>query len=232
MELIIFDLETTGLSPYSEEIIQIAAVKMKSGRILEEESFSTFVNPGRRISSFITNYTGISNDHVRHAPSPKEALAAFSQFAGQAMLIAHNGKRFDVPFIRELRKTRPRHARSGLRGLDGLLPKTLGRTRWPWSGRRNESSATASQRPTPTRCTRRRRHPRGSRETHVVSPDPRLQRLPRGLRFWRAGGGVIFYGLGICKRRMCAMVTQCIATPIVWPLVRWPQRTIHALIVA
>lgn len=101
MDHIIFDLETTGLSPYAEEIIQIAAVRMRDGRILTDESFSTYVNPGRRISSFITHYTGIKNEHVRDAPAPAEALAAFSRFAGQGTLIAHNGKRFDLPFIRE-----------------------------------------------------------------------------------------------------------------------------------
>jgi DNA polymerase III alpha subunit (gram-positive type) len=101
MDLVIFDLETTGLSPYSEEIIQIAAVKMSGGRILEESAFSTYVDPGRRISSFITSYTGITNDQVRNAPPPAEALTAFSEFAGSGMLIAHNGRRFDLPFIRE-----------------------------------------------------------------------------------------------------------------------------------
>jgi DNA polymerase-3 subunit epsilon len=129
MELIIFDLETTGLSPYSEEIIQIAAVKMKSGRILEEESFATFVNPGRRISSFITNYTGISNEDVRNAPSPMEALAAFSQFAGQSMLIAHNGKRFDLPFIRES------CARHGLGTREVGFVDSMAFSRKLWGGR-------------------------------------------------------------------------------------------------
>ena len=101
MNVVIFDLETTGLSPYSEEIIQIAAVRMRGGQILHDEAYDTFVNPGRRISSFITNYTGISNAHVQNAPTPKDALAAFAAYVGDAMLIAHNGQRFDMPFIRE-----------------------------------------------------------------------------------------------------------------------------------
>jgi DNA polymerase-3 subunit epsilon len=101
MDIVVFDLETTGLSPYSEEIIQIAAVRMHGGRILEQEAFATFVNPGRRISSFITSYTGISNAQVQDAPRADQALVEFSRFAGNATLIAHNGKRFDMPFIRE-----------------------------------------------------------------------------------------------------------------------------------
>ena len=101
MDLVVFDLETTGLSPYSHEIIQIAAVRMRAGRICEDESFATFVKPFGRISSFISSYTGITNAHVRDAPCAAEALRAFSEFAGDAVLIAHNGQRFDMPFIRE-----------------------------------------------------------------------------------------------------------------------------------
>jgi DNA polymerase III subunit epsilon len=101
MDIVVFDLETTGLSPYSEEIIQIAGMRMRAGCIMQQEVFETFVNPGRRISSFITNYTGISDAHVKDAPCVAEALAGFSKFVGDATLIAHNGQRFDIPFIRE-----------------------------------------------------------------------------------------------------------------------------------
>ena len=82
MDFVVFDLETTGLSPYSEEIIQIAAVRMNRGVVLESESFATYVNPGRRISSFITSYTGITNQHVMAAPDPVEALARFFGLRG------------------------------------------------------------------------------------------------------------------------------------------------------
>ena len=101
MDIVVFDLETTGLSPYSEEIIQIAAVRMRGGRILTLVAFAKLVNPGRRISPFITSYTGISNAQVQDAPRADKALLDFSRFVGNATLIAHNGKRFDMPFIRE-----------------------------------------------------------------------------------------------------------------------------------
>lgn len=101
MDIVIFDLETTGLSPSAHEIIQIAGVRMRGGRILSEESFATFVKPVSRVSAFITNYTGITQAHVQNAPSAAEALLDFSQFIGNATLIAHNGQRFDMPFIRE-----------------------------------------------------------------------------------------------------------------------------------
>ena len=102
MNLIIFDLETTGLSPYSHEIIQIAAVRMRVGVWQEEEKFETFVRPTQRVPSFITGLTGITQSDVARAPLPAEALKAFSRFVGeQATMIAHNGGRFDVPFLRE-----------------------------------------------------------------------------------------------------------------------------------
>jgi DNA polymerase III alpha subunit (gram-positive type) len=109
MEMVVFDLEATGLSPYCEEIIQIAAMRMRDGVILKSEVFETFVNPGRRISTFITHYTGITNAQVYNAPSVVHALAEFSKFVGDATLVAHNGKRFDMPFIREtcLRNSTP-----------------------------------------------------------------------------------------------------------------------------
>lgn len=101
MDIVIFDLETTGLSPYRDEIIQIAGMRMKAGKVLETEFFTTYVKPTKSISSFISNYTGITNNHVEDAPGAAEALANFSSFAGNAVLIAHNGQRFDMPFIRE-----------------------------------------------------------------------------------------------------------------------------------
>jgi DNA polymerase III subunit epsilon len=100
MDLVIFDLETTGLSPTASDIIQIAAVRVRFGNILHAESFSTFVNPGCSIPSFITSYTGISNAHVRNAPTVSTALPQFSRFVGESTLLAHNGHRFDMPFIR------------------------------------------------------------------------------------------------------------------------------------
>jgi DNA polymerase-3 subunit epsilon len=100
MDLVIFDLETTGFSPMANEIIQIAAVRLRDGMILEAESFSTFVNPGCRIPSFIESHTGISDGDVCSAPIAREALMSFSKFVGNSVVLAHNGHRFDMPFIR------------------------------------------------------------------------------------------------------------------------------------
>jgi len=101
MELVIFDLETTGFSPRSHEIIQIAAVRMRHGEVIGEECFATFVRPQKGIPCFISDLTGITSHDVGAAPDLASALAAFSQFVGDATLVAHNGRRFDLRFIRE-----------------------------------------------------------------------------------------------------------------------------------
>lgn len=99
MTLIIFDLETTGLSQHHHEIIQIAAVKVRVDGWLSEDRFETFVRPQQRVPRFITGLTGITDTHVREAPLPAEALLNFSRFVGEdATLIAHNGG-FDMRFI-------------------------------------------------------------------------------------------------------------------------------------
>lgn len=101
MDLVIFDLETTGFSPRSHEIIQIAAVRMCHGELVAGEKFATFVRPQREIPSFISDLTGITSADMRDALDPAPALLAFSRFVGDATLVAHNGWRFDLGFIRE-----------------------------------------------------------------------------------------------------------------------------------
>lgn len=101
MELVIFDLETTGFSPRSHEIIQIAALRMRHGELVAGERFATFVRPRSEIPSFISDLTGITSADMRDALDPAPALQAFSRFVGDATLVAHNGWRFDLGFIRE-----------------------------------------------------------------------------------------------------------------------------------
>jgi DNA polymerase-3 subunit alpha (Gram-positive type) len=96
---IIFDIETTGLSPRNCGITQIGAVKFKGGEIIDR--FETFVNPGMPIPENITQLTGITDEMVKDAPSQCDAVKAFLDFAEEHMLVAHNAP-FDVGFIRKV----------------------------------------------------------------------------------------------------------------------------------
>ena len=97
---VIYDLETTGLSPDRCEIIQIAAVRFRAGRVDRADSFFSYARPAAAIPSFITRYTGVTNAHVADSPRPHEVLTAFARFVGEDTgLIAHNGHRFDSRFL-------------------------------------------------------------------------------------------------------------------------------------
>ena len=98
-DFVIYDLETTGLDPDQEDLIQIAAIRFRQGKPVAQEAFFSYAKPRRRISGFITSYTGITNDDVRDSPSPCEVLIEFSRFVGASTLIAHNGLRFDSKFL-------------------------------------------------------------------------------------------------------------------------------------
>ncbi len=85
---VVFDFETSGFSVRFNEIIEIGAVKIKNGIVLEE--FSTFVCPSRRISQVITDVTEITNDDLANAPTIEEVLPKFAEFIEGSILVAHN----------------------------------------------------------------------------------------------------------------------------------------------
>ena len=95
---IVFDIETTGFSAVEDRIIEIGAVKITDGAIVDR--FSTFVNPEVPIPFEIQQLTRITDDMVLEAPKIEEALPAFLDFVGESALVAHNAG-FDVGFIEQ-----------------------------------------------------------------------------------------------------------------------------------
>ena len=92
----VVDLETTGLSPEYDEIIEISALRVRSGLVVD--SFSTLVKPRRKITAKITSITGITNDMVASAPMLADVLPAACTFIGNDTLIGSNVG-FDVSFL-------------------------------------------------------------------------------------------------------------------------------------
>ncbi|MGV8163587.1 MAG: PolC-type DNA polymerase III [Alkaliphilus sp.] len=97
-EFIIFDIETTGLSPLNNKITEIGAVKIKNSVIVE--TFSKLINPVDSIPAKIVELTGITDEMVKNSPRIEEVLPEFISFIGNAPLVAHNVE-FDIGFIRE-----------------------------------------------------------------------------------------------------------------------------------
>ncbi|MCW8854227.1 MAG: 3'-5' exonuclease [Gammaproteobacteria bacterium] len=95
--VIVLDFETTGLSPdYGDRAIEIGAVKLVNGEITDR--FQQLMNPGKRINSFIENYTGITNKMLGKAPPCKDVMLEFSDFIKDYNLVAHNAS-FDSRFL-------------------------------------------------------------------------------------------------------------------------------------
>ncbi|WP_034550254.1 PolC-type DNA polymerase III [Carnobacterium funditum] len=93
---VVFDVETTGLSAVYNKIIELSAVKMYKGNVIEK--FEYFIDPGHPLSQTTINLTGITDDMVRGSKTEKEVLALFEDFAKEHILVAHNAS-FDMGFL-------------------------------------------------------------------------------------------------------------------------------------
>lgn len=102
-----FDIETTGLSPEQDSIIEIGALKVVEGKVIDK--FSEFINPGISLPANITNLTGITDDMLAGAKSEDIIVDRFIEFAKDYILLGHNivfdysftkvaAKRMGLPF--------------------------------------------------------------------------------------------------------------------------------------
>jgi ATP-dependent DNA helicase DinG len=96
--IVALDIETTGLDPQKDAIIEIGAVRFNNNRI--ENEWETLINPGRKIPPFITQLTGISDHMVMEAPSIHDIVADFQHFVGDTSVLGHNVG-FDLSFLRK-----------------------------------------------------------------------------------------------------------------------------------
>ena len=96
-DYVVFDLETTGISPKTDEVIEISAVKVKQGKVTDE--FSTLVNPKCRIPYGASRVNGITDDMVAEAPFFEQVLEEFLEFIKGFVLVGHNIARFDMNFL-------------------------------------------------------------------------------------------------------------------------------------
>lgn len=94
---ICIDLETTGLNPKTDKIIEIGAVKVTDGKCTD--TFSTFVNPGRKLDERIVELTGIRDEDLREAPYIETVLPKLLDFMGELPLLGHSIL-FDFSFLK------------------------------------------------------------------------------------------------------------------------------------
>ena len=95
-DYVLVDIETTGLSPIEDEIIEIGAIKVENNLIVD--SYSQLIKINRSLSPFITNLTGITNDMLKTGKIPTEVYQEFVKFVGQNIIIGHNVN-FDLGFL-------------------------------------------------------------------------------------------------------------------------------------
>lgn len=96
---VVFDTETTGLLPHKDEVVQIGAVRVLKGRIIDGEVIDTLVDPGMPIPAVSSKVHGVTDAMVAGAPDIAQAGRSFHKFSSDAVLVAHNAP-FDMAFLR------------------------------------------------------------------------------------------------------------------------------------
>lgn len=96
-DYVLYDLETTGISCMYDKVIEISAVRVRDGRIVDE--FSELVNPGRPIPAAASRVNNIFDDMVAEALPFEKVLPRFLDFTGDDVLAGHNIHSFDMKFL-------------------------------------------------------------------------------------------------------------------------------------
>jgi DNA polymerase-3 subunit epsilon/ATP-dependent DNA helicase DinG len=117
--LVALDIETTGLDPKKDAILEIGAVRFYGRRV--EDEWTTLINPGRAIPPFITQLTGITNEMIAHAPPVIDVLGDLDEFVGDATIVGHNIN-FDLGFLRKHRLFRLNEALDTYEMASVLVP--------------------------------------------------------------------------------------------------------------
>ncbi len=96
--IVSLDIETTGLDPQMDSIIEIGARRFDDNRV--EDEWTTLINPARHVPEFITGLTGISDEMIRQAPRIRDVLDELTAFVGDAPILGHNIQ-FDLSFFKK-----------------------------------------------------------------------------------------------------------------------------------
>ncbi len=97
-EVVVFDIETTGLSKYQDEIIEIGAIKLNIENMEKYKSYETFIKIDSKLPDEIIQITGINDEMLADGISLTQAMQDFHAFVGTLPLVAHNAS-FDCGFI-------------------------------------------------------------------------------------------------------------------------------------
>ncbi len=129
LDYVVFDVETTGLKPHTQRIIEVAALRYRAGRA--QDVYSTLVQPERALPGQIVSLTRITDDLLSDAPRFAEVAEALLGFLGDDLLVGHNVS-FDLAFLdAELRRLgRPTAINARLDTLTMAQHVLTGQRRW------------------------------------------------------------------------------------------------------
>ena len=113
---VVFDVETTGLSTAYDTIIELAAVKIQDGKVVDK--FERFANPHRPLTAKIIELTHITDDMLKDAPEVDDVIREFHEFIGDAIVVAHNAS-FDMGFLYTA------YEKAGIKGVKHPVIDTL-----------------------------------------------------------------------------------------------------------